>query len=47
MNVEENGSVAKASVQNMAAFLFKWQDEDGNEEGWTILIKNKSPWPVI
>ena len=35
MNIDENGSVAKASVQNMA-FFFKWQGEDDNKDDWTI-----------
>ena len=36
MNVDENGPVAKATVQNMAGFLLvKWPDEDDNEEGLT------------
>ena len=42
MNVDENGPVAKATVQNMAVFLFvKWQDEDNNKEGLTILKKHQ------
>ena len=41
MNVDENGPIAKATVQNMAGFLFvKWQDEDDHKEGWTILKKH-------
>ena len=27
------------------SFFFKWQDEDDNKEGWTIL-KKPPPWPV-
>ena len=37
MNVDENRPVAKATVQNMAGFIFvNWQDEGDNKEGWTI-----------
>ena len=39
MNVDKNGSVAKASAQNMA-FLFKWEGEDDNKESWTIFEKH-------
>ena len=38
MMVDRNGSVAKASVQNMA-FFFKWQGEDDSKEGQTIFRK--------
>ena len=44
MNVDKNGSIAKAFLQNMA-FVFKWQGEDDNKEDWTIFKKyhpNKS-----
>ena len=38
MNVDENGPVAKATVQQMAGFHFvKYQDKDDNKEGLTIL----------
>ena len=41
MKVDENGPVAKATVQNKAGFLFvKWQDEDDNKEGLIIWKKN-------
>ena len=40
-NVDENGSVTKASVQNMT-FFSKRQGEDDNKVGWTI-FKNHSP----
>ena len=35
MNVDENGSIAKAFLQNMAVF-FKWQGKDDNKEGCSI-----------
>ena len=39
MNVDDNGSVAKASVQTWLAFFFKWQDKYENKEGSTIFKK--------
>ena len=43
MNVVENGSIAKASTQNMVGFLFlSWQDADDNKDGWKI-FKNHHP----
>ena len=41
MNADENESVAKTSLQNMASF-FKWQGEDNDKGGWTI-FKNHHP----
>ena len=46
MNVDKNGPVAKATLQNMTGFLFvKWQDEDDNKEGLKNLQK-PPPWLV-
>ena len=39
VNVDENGSIAKAFLQNMS-FFFKWQGEDDNKEGWTLFKKH-------
>ena len=46
MNVDENGPVAKATVQNRAGFLFvKGEDEDDDKVGLTI-FKKTLPWQV-